>query len=344
VFWNLLLMFTSTWSTSPMPGLQAAATAPWLPLPGMVATDAPADSVTTMGSGSMSDLAVGEPSFALHVGGEPALHPVSAAFVLPGEELALEIPALDAFAVHAAAGSVTADGPNRWSWRAPATPGLHPVHVTRADGASVTVNAFVMVPYSSMKRGVLNGYRIGAYPAAWSRRARGYERPRGFVEVTAENHEALVAPHFRLGQFVCKQGEGFPKYVVLQPRLIHKLEALLESARQNGVSATTFHLMSAYRTPVYNRGIGNKTAFSRHQYGDAADIFVDEFPADGVMDDINRDGRHDRGDARFLMGLADSLDRAPETGTLVGGLSAYHPTSSHGAFVHVDARGYAARW
>jgi hypothetical protein len=123
-----------------------------------------------------------------------------------------------------------------------------------------------------------------------------------------------------------------------------KLERLLETARSHGLEANTFELMSAYRTPVYNVGIGNKTTFSRHQYGDAADIFVDQSPVDGRMDDLNGDGRHDGGDARLLASWANEIDHGPEAETLVGGLSAYHPTEAHGAFVHVDARGHLARW
>jgi len=103
-------------------------------------------------------------------------------------------------------------------------------------------------------------------------------------------------------------------------------------------------VMSGYRTPVYNRGIGNVTTFTRHQYGDAADIFIDEHPADGKMDDLNHDGRTDRLDAQLLRSWAEQLDRTPQMDVKIGGLSDYGATETHGPFVHVDARGYAARW
>jgi len=207
-----------------------------------------------------------------------------------------------------------------------------------------TLNVFVMVPYGEMRRGRLRGYAIGHYPESWERGGDAYTRPGGFVEVTEANDTTWVAPHFRLGQFACKAGSGYPKYLVLQPTLLTKLELLLQAANRRGVRANTFHLMSAYRTPLYNRGIGNPTTFSRHQYGDAADLFVDESPLDGRMDDLNHDGRLDKADAMVLRELADEADHTSGLESLVGGLSAYGANAAHGPFLHVDARGRAARW
>ena len=34
----------------------------------------------------------------------------------------------------------------------------------------------------------------------------------------------------------------------------------------------------------------------------------------------------------------------PENASLVGGVGRYRMTSRHGGFVHVDTRGYSARW
>jgi Peptidase M15 len=329
VLW-ILFSIVSLVSTSPA----AAERTP--PAASSLATSEP-------GPGNTADRRAG---FELRAGGEPIPFDVMAAFVLPGEELPLAVTSADSsFEVGGEAGELRATGPNLWTWRAPLTPGAYPVRVAREDGsAAVTLNVFVMVPYDRMEKGVLGGYRIGAYPQRWKPGLAGYDRPRGFVEVNAATEGVQVAPHFTLGQFVCKEGKGFPKYLVLRPTLLVKLERLLEVAKDHGMQASTFRLMSAYRTPVYNRGIGNTTTFSRHQYGDAADIFVDEFPADGVMDDLNRDGRGDRGDARLLSSWAEEIDRAPGDDALVGGLSAYGSTEAHGPFVHVDARGYPARW
>ena len=59
--------------------------------------------------------------------------------------------------------------------------------------------------------------------------------------------EVRLSPHFTLGQFVCKQAGGYPKYVVLRERLLLKLERLLEAVNAKGHAAETFHVMSGYR-------------------------------------------------------------------------------------------------
>jgi uncharacterized protein YcbK (DUF882 family) len=102
-------------------------------------------------------------------------------------------------------------------------------------------------------------------------------------------------------------------------------------------------VMSGFRTPRYN-GSGNtggRSDVSRHMYGDAADVFVDN-DRNGRMDDLNRDGRVDHRDARVILDAAERVERRhPE---LAGGVGVYRANSAHGPFAHVDVRGWRARW
>src|SRR6185436_1247315 len=100
--------------------------------------------------------------------------------------------------------------------------------------------------------------------------------------------------------------------------------------------------MSGYRTPAYNRSLDN-VRYSQHQWGSAADIFVDE-DGNGVMDDLNGDGKSSVADAEVLYGLLDADARDSHGEGLVGGLGKYRPTAAHGPFVHVDVREGTARW
>jgi len=244
--------------------------------------------------------------------------PISTLTVLPGETVRLE--AMD----------------RRWSWTAPPTPGLYPIRVVSEDQRdSMTIQAFVLVPYSELRGEYLHGYRIGHYPAQALRGLDLYRPPAGFIEVTPENADAFVSPHFQLKQFVCKQAGGYPKYIVLNAQLVQRLEKLLALVNASGYSASTFYVMSGYRTPAYNHAIGN-VLYSRHTFGSAADIFIDE-DHDGQMDDLNGDGRSDERDARVLYDLFDG----PQSG---GGLGKYAPTEAHGPFVPVDLRDRRARW
>lgn len=102
--------------------------------------------------------------------------------------------------------------------------------------------------------------------------------------------------------------------------------------------------MSGFRSPQYNRGGGDpkgRATLSRHMYGDASDIYIDD-NGDGQMDDLNHDGRIDIGDARVILAAVERVERAHPD--LVGGCGVYVGNAAHGPFVHIDTRGYPARW
>lgn len=100
--------------------------------------------------------------------------------------------------------------------------------------------------------------------------------------------------------------------------------------------------MSGYRTPYYNKSIGN-VKFSRHVFGDAADIYVDE-DLDGVIDDLDNNGKHDMADALVIHSIINKMENDPENEHLVGGMGSYKKNTAHTYFIHVDTRGYKARW
>ncbi len=230
-----------------------------------------------------------------------------------------------------------------WLWTAPETPGAYALRVVEVGSKSrVDITVLVAHPASDVTDGVLHGYRMGAYMQRPLRGDPAYLPPRGFVEVSEEHADLAVSPHFTLGQFLCKQ-EGDRKFLLLAPTLVEKLEAGLARVNAAGMEVPTFHVMSGYRTPAYNRAIGNTTSYSRHLYGDAADIFVD-VDGDGYMDDLNGDGRRDSEDARVLMRLFSELEAGAHTHVTPGGLGLYGPKPHRGPFLHVDARGTPARW
>jgi uncharacterized protein YcbK (DUF882 family) len=129
---------------------------------------------------------------------------------------------------------------------------------------------------------------------------------------------------------------------MLNERLPLKLEAIVERLNARGVRVDTLHIMSGYRTPYYNRTIGD-VQYSEHQWGAAADIFVDRANR-GRMDDLNGDGRVDVADSKFLYDQIDALTNEPANRRFEGGLGFYPGTRAHPPFVHVDVRGTKARW
>lgn len=229
-----------------------------------------------------------------------------------------------------------------WEWRAPDRPGFHAVRVVSSQPVDTIHLTFLVThPMTEVRNGALNGYAIGNYRARPASMTAAYEPPRGLVEVRPDDYDLLVAPNFRLGQFICKQ-PGDPRYLLVSPRLLVKLEAILEALNEKGVRTPGLTVMSGYRTPAYNRAIGNTTDFSRHLWGDAADIYVDA-DGDDQMDDLNGDGSSDLRDARWLSEVVEEV-MANGSGLRPGGLSVYRRNAAHGPFVHVDSRGHRARW
>ena len=293
----------------------------------------------------------GRAAFAVRVGSETIPYSVFAFPVMPSEEVQISVVKPDGgdfsarfSAEQSAPGQLTARQPSgRWLWRAAAEPGLYPLTIERSDGASLVLNFFVLVPLTEARDGRLLGYRLGKYPDKPFKNLAAYRPPRGFMVITAELEKTKVSPHFTAGQFLCKQAGGHPKLIALRPRLLLKLEYLLQMVNRAGYRADTFAVLSGFRTPAYNQAIGN-VRYSRHQWGGAADIFIDESPKDGRMDDLDGDGVIDARDANLLYDLIEGLAGREEYEGFIGGLGKYGTTPAHGPFVHVDARGFRARW
>ncbi len=268
-----------------------------------------------------------------------------AVFVMPHEKIPIAVtaPASRLFSVAAPNGALLATGPNRWTWDAPREPGRYSLEVKNPAGKKVfDFNAFVMVPATTVRDGSLNGFQIGSYPATQPGGKPSYISPKGFIEVTRDNEDTKVSPNFRLKQFLTKQKSGHPKYMVLEERLIYLLEAIGRQLEARGWNAGDIFIMSGYRTPYYNKLIDD-TQWSMHQWGRAADIFLDK-NKDGNMDDFNSDNVVDRSDAAALADMVEKLSKTPELGDFIGGIGIYSATPAHPPFVHVDTRPWRARW
>ena len=269
---------------------------------------------------------------------------ISSLFVLPGEEVFIDYAPDVISDVRASEGRVSIVTNGRRHWTAPKTPDTNPViTLEQANGAvAIQVNVFVLAPMTDMVSGRIGEYQINDYPdPAGISVGADYSIPLGFVKVSEANQDRQVSPHFTIGQFVAKQESDWPKYVVPGPKLYVQLEQILADVNKQGFRADSLTVMSGYRTPYYNAAIGN-VPYSRHIYGDAADIFVD-LDGDYRMDDLNGDGLINREDAEVLASWVDypteiSADQDD------GGLGVYAPKPWRGPFVHVDTRGTRARW
>ena len=120
--------------------------------------------------------------------------------------------------------------------------------------------------------------------------------------------DAQISKNFRLSEFRC--GDHNYDLIRISPKLVATLEEIRERA-----GGHQLHVTSGYRPPAYNRKVGG-VSNSTHIDGLASDIYSDYLSTDELYDICDR-----------VIG-----DK--------GGVG-YYPVQG---FIHVDIRGYRARW
>ena len=99
------------------------------------------------------------------------------------------------------------------------------------------------------------------YPAPYADNPQ-YSRPTRFVDLRLADHSQAMAPNFQLDEFMNVVKGPFGLFQV------HAIESLQAVREASGGSIT---VNSGYRNVAYNAGVGG-AEYSRHMYGDAADI------------------------------------------------------------------------
>ncbi len=216
----------------------------------------------------------------------------------------------------------------------PRSPGFYHLAVIRGETREVLSEPtlVVMVPFDRKLGDWVNGYRIGTYLS--ERFGGGYDRPIGFVEVTPQMLDLAITKHLKLSDFVTHddQGDVWPKYVALNPKLLDKLELIFADLGSRLRPGLAVDMHSGFRSPSHNSQVERAARDSRHQYGDAADLAVD---ADG-------DGRITMTDELLVMLAVERVESSHPD--LVGGLGLYTSRRYRTPYVHIDARGKRSRW
>ena len=227
-------------------------------------------------------------------------------------------------------------GPNSIAVYAPENTGFYSL-VLSNNKTSKRLLVIVKKPFNANNK-QLNNYQIGLYPAPYKGYTQ-YSAPNGFIEIFEKDLSRQLTPHVQVKNVICKQVSGFPKYLYVNNDGLMMLEELLTFVQNEGIKVSKFAFISGYRTPHYNRSIGNGK-HSRHQYGDAFDLYIDE-DGDGRMDDLNGDGKLTIADVDVLYKVFEKFQKQSRYN---GGIGRYKPASHHGGFVHIDNRGFTARW
>ena len=203
------------------------------------------------------------------------------------------------------------------------------------------------VPISAKVNGRIGRYKIGDWPCEVGRCPANpiYATPKGMIEVTPENQEIFLSEHIQLKDYITKlQTNIWPKYVLVDPQNLDKIELVVKELEAMGHPVDNLFAVSGFRSPWYNASGGTTAGrgqLSRHMYGDAMDIAVDN-DRNGLMDDLNGDGSINLDDARVIGAAVDRVEQ--KYPSLVGGMHYYPPTGGHRGMVHIDTRGNRARW
>ncbi|HUO84242.1 MAG TPA: hypothetical protein VM534_03925 [Thermoanaerobaculia bacterium] len=271
---------------------------------------------------------------------------LTSAIVAPGEPLDMDVPDPAIGPRFTGEKGQVVEGSD---FVAPPTPGVWrlAVELDRVQRAIEGFSLITLVPFSEKREGKIGLYYLGSWPYedGGKHRSPAYANPKGFIRVTEENQNTRVSEHFQLRDFLTKdQPNVWPKYLLLSPKLLDKLELTIQELERGGVEVEHVKIMSGFRTPRYNHSGGNtvgRANLSRHMFGDAADIFIDN-DRDGWSDDVTGDGKLTLADAQRIADAADAVER--KYPSLVGGIGLYPACCGHGPMVHIDVRGYRARW
>lgn len=222
---------------------------------------------------------------------------------------------------------------------APSAPGMYHLALLSAGQRNVLsdMTVAVLVPFADKVGSSINGYHIGTYLA--EKLGGRHEAPEGFIEVGQSDVDLQVTKHFRVGDFLTHDNQStWPRYVALDPKLLDKLELVIEEViRMRGDStaadrSVALDVHSGFRTPIHNVSVKRSARDSRHQYGDAADVTID----------ANFDGRYTAADSRLVALAVETVEQDhPE---LRGGMGLYTSRRYNTPYVHIDARGKRARW
>ena len=284
--------------------------------------------------GVPDDPVPGPPAYGLSVNGDPLASCMCAFTARPGSRVTVSCSDSLSWSILDAQGEGTG-----FSFTLPRS---HGIYTLTGRGADAAQDWAVIVPVESsrMRTTSLNSYPMGFFGGVES--VTRETLPEDFIELYGTTFNTRLSTHFDIGDFLCTLRGEWPQYMALDLELVNKLEALLALVATHYPEARSVHIISGFRTPAYNSAIGNETDTSMHIYGKAADVWIEGWPANNLMDDIDRNKRIDVYDGEYLVVLARTLEAGGEVSA--GGASAYRWTESHGPYVHIDTRGRAARW
>ena len=245
------------------------------------------------------------------------------------------------------------------AFTAPESPGIYyiPLLIT-SPGLRRDAQLCIVVPYRAagrkVERGVnvhADGQEIGEYrhtSRSGNRKVKenpeSYQPPVWWFRLTDQNRLFEIVPGVAADELVAPAEDTGRQHTDMPPVAYPMWKAIWTVKRavgELGIPPEAVKLISVFRSPAYNRGIGSN-AFGRHIYGDAFDFYISLDGGEKAAD-LNHDGKLDRRDAYPVVGLIENLQADGEIP--MGGVGIYnHAAGDHEVTMHVDLRGHRATW
>ncbi|MEM6769562.1 MAG: D-Ala-D-Ala carboxypeptidase family metallohydrolase [Bacteroidota bacterium] len=195
---------------------------------------------------------------------------------------------------------------------------------TEVDGILSKLKVVVLADLPQAYRKA-SGIAAAKYAKAF-RGATFYAVPRSLLY-------AKVTGHTRIRDLVSRDSffraalfdQATPVYWRIDKRILYKVIDLRDALTAAGHDPDAFDIHHGFRAPRYNEQVGGASQ-SRHLYGEAVDL---------TIQDIDQDGGYTSQDKEIVLDLLER--KVIRNG---GGLGLYPGTR----VVHMDVRGYRARW
>jgi len=102
-----------------------------------------------------------------------------------------------------------------------------------------------------------------------------YAPPTHVLDLSTVDPETLLALNFKVKELM-QSAKG--AYGIFQPHAVAAIQTVRESL------ASPLHVTSGYRCPGYNAGIDGAATYSRHQYGDAVDVYSNDHDLETIIE------------------------------------------------------------
>ncbi|PLW94343.1 MAG: hypothetical protein C0592_03030 [Marinilabiliales bacterium] len=204
-------------------------------------------------------------------------------------------------------------------------PGVNYPEISSYEAIDSMYNSFEKLTYSELPKNYIKYVGLdGKYVATHSHRE--------FIIVKPQDLFKNLVGHFPVWRFLARDDyffarrklEGNTQILLLDKTLLYRILDFILELEERGLNSKGFYVRESFRHPTWNDERGGAYQ-SQHIFGRAADL---------IILDINDDGIVNADDKDIALEIFEKIIGS------TGGIGKYPGTKT----IHIDVRGYRARW